>query len=60
MEIKSDLMDSEEYKQLFKNAKIAYPDEYEYIIHLSCIRHFMDMENIKSDVNIDSNTTDEV
>lgn len=60
MELKCDLMDTDEYKELFKNAKIAYPDEYDYFIHLSCIRYFMDKENIKSDVNIDSDIRDEI
>jgi hypothetical protein len=60
MELKSDLMDAPEYKELFKNAKLAYPNEYDYILHLSCIRYFMDNQNIKSDINIDSNTTDEI
>lgn len=54
MEFKSDVMETEEYKELFKNAKLAYPDEYEFLIHLACIKYFSKTENIKSDVNIDN------
>ena len=55
-----DIMDTHEYRELFKNAKIHYPDEYEYIIHIACLSHFKETSNIISDVIIDSNTSNEI
>lgn len=62
MKLNHELMETDEYKELFKNAKKeSSPDEYDYFIHLSCLSYFMDKLNIKSNDNIeDSNTKDEI
>lgn len=60
MEFKYEMMETEEYKTLYKNAKLAYPEQYDYFIHLACIDYFMEKENIKSDVNIDSDEIQEI
>jgi hypothetical protein len=49
-----DIMDTPEYRELFKNVKMHYPDEYEYIIHFAYLSHFKETSNIISDVIIDS------
>ena len=36
----TDISETEEYKDLFNKAKRAYPDEYDYIIHLACLSYF--------------------
>lgn len=61
MDIKHKIMDTPEYKALFKTAKLSYPDEYDMLLHLACINYFKETSNlnIKSDINID-NTTNEV
>lgn len=46
-----DVMDSDEYKALFKNAKLAYPDEYDYILQVACLSYLKDQ--IKSDTIIE-------
>ena len=48
-----DIMDSNEYKTLFTNAKLAYPNEYEYILQIACLSYLKDQ--IKSDTNIEIN-----
>lgn len=55
-----DIMETPEYRELFNNAKKEYPDEYEYIIHLACLSHFLETVNKISGVIIDSNTSNEV
>jgi len=47
-----DIMDSAEYKTLFMNAKLAYPDEYDYILQIACLSYLKDYQ-IKSVNNID-------
>lgn len=41
-ELESKFMNSDEYKELFSKAKMVYPNEYEYLIHLACISYFED------------------
>jgi hypothetical protein len=60
MEFTNSLVDTPEYKSLFQQAKQAYPDEYEYLLHIACLSHLMEEQiNIKSDINIE-NTINEV
>jgi hypothetical protein len=54
MEFQCPVMETEEYKELYKNAKEAYPDLSDYLIQLACINYFSETQNIKSDINIDS------
>lgn len=67
MEFSHPLMDTEEYKELFKQAKQAYPFEYDYFLHIACIAHLVEVKKeeeeesydiIKSDVIIE--TQDEI
>lgn len=49
--IHCDIMDTTEYQTLYKNAKLAYPNEYDYFIQLACIDYLSREaeQNIKSD-----------
>ena len=60
MEFANNLMKKPEYKQLFQQAKAAYPNEYEYILQIACLSHLMEEQNnIKSDISIEA-TVNEV
>lgn len=50
------VMETEEYKELFKSAKLLYPTEYDYFLHLACINQLMEESHniIKSDTNIEN------
>lgn len=59
MEFCHPLMETDEYKELFKAAKEQYPDEYEYFLSLACIGHLLEVREctsniLKSDVIIDN------
>ena len=41
---KQDITETQEYKDLFERAKAAYPDEYDYIIHLACVSYLKDLD----------------
>ena len=67
MQFSHPLMDTEEYKELFKKAKSEYPEEYDYFLHIACIAYLTEVNEdkkaqaeeeetydiIKSDVNIE-------
>lgn len=46
IELETTVMKTDEYKELFKKAKQAYPDEYDYIVHMACISYFEDKTKI--------------
>jgi hypothetical protein len=53
------MMDTDEYKALFKQAKSEYPQEYDYFLQVACIAHLKEEQDIlKSAINIE--TQDEV
>jgi hypothetical protein len=55
------LMDTDEYKELFKQYKHDNPYEYDYFLHLACLTQLSDQKKqdiIKSDINIE--TEDEI
>lgn len=60
------LMETEEYKELFEQAKSKHPTEYDYFLQVSCLAHLVKAKEerekshdiIKCDVNIE--TQDEV
>lgn len=61
MQLNHPIMDSDEYKELFKKTKAEYPHEYDYFLHIACIAHLVENKTcdiIKSDVNIE--TQDEI
>ena len=51
------LMDTAEYIELFQLAKKEKPNVYDYFIQVACIDY---LQNIKSDIKLDSNTSNEV
>lgn len=40
---KESVMETDEYKELFKKAKAVFPREYEYFIHMACISYFEEL-----------------
>jgi hypothetical protein len=44
IQLETDIMKSDEYKELFNKAKAVYPDEYEYLIHMACVSYFEDKD----------------
>ena len=60
MEFANNLINTPEYKQLYQQAKVEYPNEYSYILQIACLSHLMDEQNnIKSDIIIET-TVNEV
>ncbi len=49
-----DIMDTPEYQDLFKAARLAYPYEQEYILQIACIKYLRDNGILKSADNIDN------
>ena len=49
MEFEHPITKTPEYEALFKAAKLAYPNQYEYLIMLACIDHLSE-ENQKSEI----------
>ncbi len=49
MEFEHPITKTPEYQALFKTAKLAYPNEYDYLIMLACIDHLKD-EQIGSEM----------
>ena len=57
MKLEHPVMETVEYKKLYREVKAQYPHEYEYHIHMYCLAQ-MNMNKqtsniIKSEVNID-------
>ena len=53
MPIECPIMETQEYKDLYEQAKLAYPNEFEYLLQIACISHLMD-ENLKCNIIIDN------
>ena len=46
------MMDTPEYKELYQNAKIAFPNMEEYFLQIACLSYLQD-QNIISTSNIE-------
>lgn len=56
MIIEHKIMETEEYKRLYDEVKSEHPNEYDYFIHLYCLRHMNKYHSsniLKSDVIVD-------
>lgn len=45
------VMETNEYKELFKQAKIEYPNEYDYFLQIACIAYLKEQQGILKSVN---------
>jgi hypothetical protein len=56
MIIEHKIMETEEYKRLYNEVKAEHPNEYDYFIHLYCLRYmniYHSSNILKSDIIID-------